>query len=214
MVPAEVGQVGEGADARVLGPHPVAMHLDLAPEGHDAGDAVEIRDRAAARRPVVRVDAALAVGVRGAVGLRQPALAEQQRAVGREALGVRLGGLPAQRYEGRGEPVPNQPPLPKADDRLDEVGSRRSQAGTFSGSFAGSGTGSGSRSGASTGRGASWGARIGSTMISLAGPGSVAAGLGPSSRMFIGYALRRLFRRLSTQHRVPGQTRTERDRRW
>src|SRR5205085_7878905 len=136
-----------------------------------------VRDRAAARRPVVGVDAALAVWVRGAVRLVEPALAEQQRAVGGEALRVHLRLLPAERDERGGEPVAHEPPLAEPHDRLDQVGSRRGHAGTFSGSRSrsGSGIGSGSRSGTGSGRGSSRGTWIGSTVISRAGPGSVAA---------------------------------------
>src|SRR4051794_41922146 len=94
----------------MLGPHAIAVHLDLSPKRDDAGDAVKVRDRAPARRPVVGVDAAFAVWVRGAVRLVEPALAEQERAVGGEALRVHLRLLPAERDEWRGEAGPHRPP--------------------------------------------------------------------------------------------------------
>src|SRR5213079_500808 len=145
-----------------------------------------IRHGTARRRPVVRVDAALALGVRSRVRNVEPALSEQQRAVRRETLGLHLGLLPAQGDERGREPVALQRPLPEADHGLDQIRSGRRHAGTFSGSFSGSGARAGSGSGSGAGAGSRRGTSIGSTVISLAGPGSVAAGSVPSSRMSIG----------------------------
>src|SRR3712207_8476653 len=71
--------------------------------------------------PVVGVDAALAVGVRGRVRRGEPAAAEGQRAVGREARGVHLAPVPPARDVGRQEAVLEDAPGAEADDRLDEV---------------------------------------------------------------------------------------------